>query len=56
MTRIALASALLIAGPALAHSTSTVHLHEVNVLSLIMGLALIAAGIGAAALVRVRSK
>lgn len=56
MTRLAFIPALLIAGPALAHNTPAVHVHDSSVLSLVMGLTLIAAGIGAAVFVRARLK
>lgn len=56
MSRLALIPAALLCGPALAHVTDAVHLHETDAVSMVLGLALIGAGIGAAVLVRVRGR
>lgn len=55
MTRIALFAALL-AAPALAHPGEAPHLHETDSMALILGLVLIAAGLGAGVYVKVRNR
>ncbi len=55
MIRIAVAAAVL-ASPALAHQSEAPHLHETDSLSLVMGLVLIAAGLGAGVYVKVRNR
>ena len=58
MTRIALvaATALVTAGPAMAHVADRLHSHEMDHASLILGLVLISVGLGAALVIRAQSK
>lgn len=56
MTRLPLVFAVLFASPALAHSSPTIHAHETDYLSLVLGLTLIVAAIGAVVAIRARNK
>lgn len=60
MTRLALIPAAvtsgLAAGPALAHSNGTAHLHETDSMTLMLGFSLIGLGAGAALFLKARKK
>jgi hypothetical protein len=55
-TRIALIPVLLSAAPAMAHPLNAAHLHRADAVSMMLGLTLIAAGIGAAVFARRRAR
>lgn len=56
LTTAAAAAALIAGSPALAHTTTAIHVHETDHASLLLGLVLISVGLGAGVLIRHRSK
>ncbi|WP_424985193.1 hypothetical protein [Microbulbifer sp. S227A] len=56
MTPLPLVLLSLLAGPALAHSSPELHVHETDYMSLVLGLSLIVTALGAAVAIRARRK